>query len=272
MAYWWEVVSLLTTTCVTAVTLVANGIPTDVEAVSNEFNTQITPASYAFAIWGVIYTWQVLWLGYAWSLVLRPNDVRTISAGVYWAYALANCCNILWIQVWTSKRMEAALAVFVLLNIFLYAAIGLLWVQFDWTKKAVSRRDYWLTWALPVNGLFCYTTWTTLAVFINLATVLQYFEGFGATDSGTVSLVLLTITILAYMVLENTVFRRFTRYVFTVYPVLIWALIGILVAHWSADSRNAIYVLVLLLAVIAYIAIKAISSVQRQPAAKPHDS
>ena len=99
MAFWWEVISLLATSCVTALTLVVNGIPSDVEAVSNEFNTQITPASYAFAIWGIIYTWQILWLCFAWFLLSRPNKIRTISAGVYWAYALANGCNILWIQL-----------------------------------------------------------------------------------------------------------------------------------------------------------------------------
>ena len=264
--------SLVIATVVTALTLVVNGISSQVADVSKEFQTEISPAPYAFAIWGIVYAWQILWLGYGWSFVFRPMDVSSISADVYWMYSLANCCNMLWIKVWLGKHIEAGLIVFVFLNIFLYAAVGLLSVNFYWTEKAISRRDYWLTWALPVNGLVCYTTWTTLASFVNLAAVLQYFQGFGATNSGTISLVLLTITVVAYMVLENTVFRRLTRYVFSVYPIIIWALIGILVAHWSAASRNAIYVLVLLLVVMLYVAVKVISFVQRQPATKPHNT
>ena len=266
--------SLFTTTCVTLITVAFNGIRTDfndVESVSNEFNTQITPARYAFAIWGVIYTWQILWLGYAWSFVFRPKAARTIPAGAYWTYAVANCCNPLWIHLWVSKMFEAALVVFVLLNAFLYATVGLLWVHFsDAQRRGSGGRDYWLTWALPVNGLLCYTTWTTLATFINLATVLQYSVGFDGTDSATVSLVFLSVTLLVYIVLENTALRRFALYAFSVYPVIVWALTGILVAHWSAGARNAIYVLVLLLAVSVYAVIKTVS--QRIVQAKPHDS
>ena len=266
---------MLTTSCVTLSTLAVNALSSeifenDVEEVSNEFNTQITPSSYAFAIWAIIYMWQILWLGYAWSFVFRPKAARTISVGVYWSYALVNCCNIVWIYLWVNKLLEAALVVFILLDVFLYVAIGLLWAHFcSGRQQAVSRRDYWLTWALPINGLLCYATWTTLAVFINLATVLQYSWGLDSTTSATVSLVLVTFLLLAYVMLENTAFHRFTVYAFSVYPVVIWAFIGILVAHWNAGARNAIYVLVLLLAVLVYVVIKTIRRLAR---AKLHDS
>ena len=276
MAYWWEVASLLTTSCVTLLTLVVNGLTSeifgiDVEEVSNEFYTQITPSGYTFAIWAIIYMWQILWLGYAWSFVFRPKAARTIS-GVYWSYALVNCCNIVWMYLCVNKLLIASLVVFILLDVFLYVTIWLLWVHFCSARhqsEAVSRRDYWLTWALPINGLLCYTTWGTLAVFINLAIVLQYSWGLDSTTSATVSLVLLTLLLLAYIMLENTTFRRFTVYAFSVYPVVIWALIGILVAHWNAGARNAIYVLVLLLAIIVYVVIKTIRRLAR---AKLHDS
>ena len=43
----------------------------DTGNISDVYSTQITPAGWAFSIWGVIYTWQALWLLYAWTFVFR---------------------------------------------------------------------------------------------------------------------------------------------------------------------------------------------------------
>jgi len=72
------------------------------------------------------------------------------------------------------------------------------------------------------------------------------------TNAGTVILALLAVVVLVYFVLENTVLYRFTRFVVTFYPTVIWALIGVLVQHWNKeeDNRNNIFTAVLLGVVI----------------------
>ena len=267
-SFWLELVSLSVASVVTVGMIVllslssitSAGVKNSTGDVSNQYYTQITPADYAFLIWNVIFIWQALWLGYAWSFVFRPKAARTIAVSVYWAYTLANALNITWIYLWGNYFIGGALAVLVLINVLLYASLGLLSFYLHRyacngmrTTSRRARADYWLTWALVVNGIGSYATWTTVASFVNLSAVLQYLAGLSAANSGTASLVLLTLTILAYFASENTVFDRFARYTLCVYPVVIWALIAVLVAHWSQDGhgRNAIYTLVLLIVVIA---------------------
>ena len=41
--------------------------------------TQITPNQWTFAIWGVIYLWQAIWMVYALSFLFRPTTPCTVS-------------------------------------------------------------------------------------------------------------------------------------------------------------------------------------------------
>ena len=64
------------------------------------FLMQVTPAGFTFAIWGVIFLWQGLWVAYAWSFLCRPNAYRTINTGVYIGFTAVNALNITWLFVW----------------------------------------------------------------------------------------------------------------------------------------------------------------------------
>ena len=238
------------------------GVKNNTKVVSDQYYTQITPADFGHYIWNVIILVQVLWLCYAWSFACRPKAKRTIAVSVYWLYAPANASSVAWLYLWGNYYIGGALVLLVATNVFLYASLGLLCFHFhrcfssDFTKP--SREDYWLTWIFAVNGIGLFATWTTALSFANVSAVLQYFAGLNATNSGTVSLVVLTVTIATYFVLENTIFDRFARYVLCVYPVVMWWLIAVLGAHWSQKNRgrNAIYTLVLLIVVIALAAVR----------------
>ena len=120
------------------------------------------------------------------------------------------------------------------------------------------KADAVLTWILPINGLFLYATWTTIASLINLAAAIQYSSrvNVSATDCGTISLSLLLVALVVYFVLENTVLYRFLRYVLSVYPVVIWALSGALAKHWGVEGeeRNSRFALgLLIVTIIAFI-------------------
>lgn len=182
---------------------------------------------------------------------------RTIFTGVYIGYALVNATNITWIYVWGNLYITAACVLLFLFNIFFYPTLAMLVGYFYKVRDEPHRVDTVLTWILPVNGLFLYATWTTIASLINLAAALEYSgsDVSGAT-SGTVSLSLLLVTLLVYFVLENTVLYRVLRYVLSVYPVVIWALIGVLSVHWGVEGEetNSRFSLALLIiAIILFI-------------------
>ena len=104
-----------------------------------------------------------------------------------------------------------------------------------------------------MNGLSLYATWTTIAALVNASIVLQYSFGVDPSTVGTVILFLLTAAILFYFTLENTVLDQYARDVYTVYPVVLWALMRILDKHWgvAGEGRNVVFTLVLLLGTVA---------------------
>ena len=112
-----------------------------------------------------------------------------------------------------------------------------------------SKVDVKLTQILVLNGLFFYATWTTIASLLNFSIVLQHTSNVNPATVGTIILSLLTVLLLIYFSLENTILDRYVRDVFAVYPVVIWALIGVVAKHWgkSGEERNSVFALVLLL-------------------------
>ncbi|KAG5286839.1 hypothetical protein AALO_G00019340 [Alosa alosa] len=94
--------------------------------------------------------------------------------------------------------------------------------------------------SLVQNGIAVYTTWTTIATLINLTIVLDV-SGVSKTDAATVSLCLLLIEVLGWFIVENFVIDRHVRYILTIYPVVMMALVGNVYKHYDpeAPGRNA---------------------------------
>lgn len=218
---------------------------------------QITPAGWAFSIWGVIYTWQCLWMIYAWSFVCRPSAPRTIFVGVYFGYVIICILNSAWIFVWGNEEATASAVILISFNVVFYPTIALL-ALFLYRANEAKVYDLWLTRILALNGLLFYATWTTIASLLNLTIAVQYDADYNGLHAAYISLSLLTATLITYFVLENTIFDRFLRYVFAVYPVIIWALSAVMANKWSSSDPNGvnIFTLVLLLTTIVLTIIR----------------
>ena len=210
----------------------------------------MTPAGYAFTIWGAIYAWQLLIIIYAWSFVCRPKSQRTIFTGVYVSFSIANCLNIAWLYAWGNTFIEVAASLIILLGISLYFSIGLLTGYLHHIRAFVSKCDLWCTRIIVLNGLCFYAAWSAVTVSTNLTAVIQYKLGLSAVDSATIGLTILVVQLLPYFLLENTVFDRYGfRCVFTIYPVALWSYCAILLNHWGEEGaeRNVYYMLVMLI-------------------------
>ena len=224
--------------------------------ISDLYPTQITPAGWTFSIWGVIYVWQSLWIIYAWSFAFRPMQTHTVPWTTFLSYAFSSVGNITWIYVWGNEYPQVAFPFIVLVAISLYVAVGFAAVHlYRVSSKLRSQQGSFaflrrieplVAQVLVVNGIGIYATWLTLATLINFGIVLQYFADLGAATTGTLMLSVLTVEVLAYFALENTILDRYARYVFIVYPVLIYSIAGILSNQWDIDERqNPIFALVL---------------------------
>ncbi|XP_011406469.1 PREDICTED: uncharacterized protein LOC105314171 [Amphimedon queenslandica] len=220
--------------------------------VSNIFYTQVTPAGWTFAIWSVIYVWQLVWLVYGWTFAFRTSAQKTISPLVYVFYTITNISNIVWIYLWGNLLPQVAFPFIAAMFVALWTSVGIETVYLYNLKPAAGAKsmkaDYFLAQLLVVNGLVVYATWLSVAWLINLDIVLSYFSTQTATSAGTISLSVLAFEVLIYFLLENTVLDRYIRYVYMVYPVVLWALSGVAAAHAddANGKRNYIFTLALL--------------------------
>ena len=268
-----EIVCLSVTTIVLLVVFITNGLSTGTVGgfanatgeVSDMFSLQITPAGWTFSIWGIIYTWQVLWLLYAWSFVFRPSTPRTVSWISLLLYSCGNICNIIWIFVWGNNYPQIAFPFIFLIWAFVVAAISVETYHINKVSPVMLSNkkykiDLWITRLLVPNGLVIYATWLTAATHLNFGIVLQYYANVSAVTTGAVMLWLLSALTLIYFALENTILDRYARFIFMVYPVLIWALTGVMSAHWGREDpdTNPVLTLLLLLLSIGLLLVRAV--------------
>ena len=260
----WEIVCLSVTTIVLLVMYITNGLSSgtfevftnSTAEVSNMFYLQITPTGWTVSILGIIYTWQALWLLYAWSFVFRPSTPRTVSWITLLLYSCGNICNIIWIFVWGNNYPQVAFPFIFFIWAFLVAAISVETYHLNkvspvMLSKKKYKIDLWITRLLVPNGLVIYATWLTTASHINLGIVLQYYANVSAITAGATMLWLLSALTIIYFALENTVLDRYARFIFMVYPVLIWALSGVMSAHWGKEDPDTNPVLTLLLLLLS---------------------
>ena len=175
-----EIVVLAITTIVLLIVFVVNGLAgadtglfvNGTGQISDEYYLQVTPAGWTFAIWGVIYAWQALWILYAWSFVFRPSTPRTVSWVALLLYTCTNISNIIWTFTWGNEYPQVAFPFIFLMWAFLVAAVAVETYHINRVTLAMQstwkdRIDLWISRLLVTNGLVIYTTWLTVATHIN---------------------------------------------------------------------------------------------------------
>ncbi|KAL8608055.1 hypothetical protein ACOMHN_023871 [Nucella lapillus] len=257
---------------------------------SDKYYLQITPAGWTFSIWGVIYTWQALWVIY--SLVLLCRRSRSVKGSVtaspaylspvllppamFVLYMCGNACNIAWLFLFDRGVIEAAFVSLLGIEVFLIIALAVSYRALDAALAGLveQRRtlDIWLVRAFVHNGLGIYATWTSIATLLNLAMVVRYRSDpvIGDQTAGTVALAVLSVEILIFFATDLLLLDRYTRYTFTPYFVVVIALIGSIAKNWDSDEVNSIFTAVLMGVGAGGLVVKVVMSVYRHFRRSPY--
>ncbi|XP_041817862.1 uncharacterized protein LOC121624274 [Chelmon rostratus] len=232
--------------------------------ISDEFATQITPSGWTFTIWSIIYIFLALVLVYILSCIIRKNaygyvycSPAILPHGFFVAWCLNLGLNTGWLFLWDRRLMSAALAFLILIATTNYIVIFFschgLHSYGAWLNK-YHRVDLWLHRVLVQNGVAIYATWTTIATLLNLTIVLTTDASMSQTDAATIALSVLTVVLFVWFILENSVLDKHVRYILSIYPVVIWALIGVFTKNYdaAAPTRNNIFTAALLAAACAF--------------------
>ncbi len=194
--------------------------------ISNKYPTSVTPAGYAFAIWGAIYLGVITF-----SLFQAlPSQIKRFARirSLFIASCLANCA---WIYVWHQQFIGlSVIAIFALLLI-------LALIAFRYRNEAIS----------PVKLLFgMYFGWVTVASIANTAIALS---ALGVTASETTSAGI-GATLLVVSGVIGVFLRINLRNI--AYPLtIVWAVVAIVVKQRAEPAIVAAGILAVIILLVS---------------------
>lgn len=161
--------------------------------ISAMFPTKITPAGFAFSIWGVIYTLvliTVLWMLYK----HKEKEISEVINAVGWWFNLSALANILWTITFSYLKLPmSSILIFVLLGSLVMILINL------------SKLGLKLNSVFPLAfGL--YSGWVMIATVVNIAASLVQinWSGFGLSESMWANIILLVSLVIVFLVTKRT--------------------------------------------------------------------
>ncbi len=233
---WLNTVSLLLVLVVNY--LYGSGSMADntVGEISAKYPTLITPAGYAFSIWGLIYLLLIGFVVYQWVGRSPEKDLQSLQPAGIWFF-ISNLANAGWIIAWTSDQiLLSLLLIFVLLFSLIKLCINLRLEIWD----APVRQIALVWWPICI-----YTGWVILATVLNVAVFLKAsgWEGGGIDESIWAALVLVVAGAI-YIFLTFHRNMRETTFVAT------WGLIAIVFS--LPDDQSLVWWTALLVSVIVF--------------------
>eukprot|EP00457_Paulinella_chromatophora_P009768 gb/GEZN01009841.1/.p1 GENE.gb/GEZN01009841.1/~~gb/GEZN01009841.1/.p1 ORF type:complete len:333 (-),score=42.42 gb/GEZN01009841.1/:191-1189(-) len=142
-----NVVAFLVTIVMNAISSVGALSPYGVGEVSGWYETMITPASYAFSIWSLIYFSVAVFAIWQCFPSLRDDDLVFNRIG-YW-FVLSCCCNSLWIAIFVQGEPVAVIWISSVLLFSLFGCLMVIllrteaWMRaFSLTQSQVTVSDF----------------------------------------------------------------------------------------------------------------------------------
>ncbi len=191
----------------------ANAIPFGGQTtadISNLHPTLITPAGYAFSIWGLIY---LSFAVFAYYQLRRGKDVRFFRMA--WPWAILNfIANGLWLLAFQNEWF----AISVVLMLFMLFTLFQIFRMFYRLKRAISTTNRFF-FQVPFS---IYFGWLSIASVVNVAVWLKTLNNASIAD-GELMIALIMLTVAATLGLLLVL--RFQDYIYAL--TIVWALVAI---------------------------------------------
>lgn len=162
---------------------------------SDKYETLLTPATYAFSIWTLIYVLLVGFVIYQARDALHPNPANDLPqrAGPY--FIIASVMNGLWTYVFVEDMIALSVAILATLTTSLYVMLYRLRIALDTPTIKTAAFVWW--------PLLIYAGWVTIAFIVNIASWLQSMEVELSPVVASVVLIVLLLVLLYLLVKRN---------------------------------------------------------------------
>lgn len=204
--------------------------------ISNQYDTLITPAGYAFSIWGLIYLLLLSFIVFQWFSFFKNQNQKSLIPASIW-FGLSNVFNGLWIVVWTSQMITiSVLVIFALLMCLLILVVKLRLETWDAPLDVIA----FVWWPICI-----YTGWIITASVVNLSV---WFLAKEILLSNQVFWTIAVLTIGTGIYLALIRYRNMREAAL----VGVWAFIAIAVKQW--DNQSMVAYAALFFAAVLFIA------------------
>ena len=185
----------------------------NIGAISNTIlgGVLVTPANYAFAIWGVIYLGLVAFGIYQARPTQRYNPhLLKLRAPIVWASVF----QIVWVYLFQLQQFW--LSVVFMFGILFNLIAAYLWSRFE--NSRVPRQEKWLV-QIPLS---IYLGWISVATIVNVASALyaSRWNGWGINSSVWTALMILVAAVITVLIIIRYQDPAFTG-------VIVWAFAAI---------------------------------------------
>lgn len=212
-----------------------------VSDISFKYYNLITPASYAFAIWGLIYLSLIAFVIYCVWVVLRNKSDNTFVLQIGWWFVISCAANCLWILCWIYDYIGFSVLVMLILLIALIKIIFKTGMEIE---DAPLQKIVFAWWPFSL-----YSGWITVAFIADIAAYLTKIQWNGFGISG-VTWTIIMICAAGIINLLITWIRNMREFAL----VGCWALVAIAVANRHTNisiATTSIIVAIILLVSIA---------------------
>ncbi|EMR01030.1 hypothetical protein [Cesiribacter andamanensis] len=208
---------------------------TSIGEISDRYPTLLTPAGWAFSIWGLIYLLLILFTAYQWVAWKKGRTDESLKPAGIW-FLLVNLANALWVVVWLNEWLGlSVLLIFLLLFCLIMLVLRLRLEVWD----APLRIILFVWWPICI-----YTGWITLASITNVSVWLKSLQWDPLLlSAGGWALLLVVVAGLLYL------FLTWKRNMREAALVGVWGLSAIAYKQWNNAEAVAIICLVVALLV-----------------------
>jgi len=224
-----SVLNLVSVILVIAINYISQAIrinETTIGEVSNKYFNLFTPASYAFAIWGLIFMALIAYGIYQVKIAFfSEKSAAFIEETGYW-FIITNVLNCVWVFVFAFEY--TGISVLVMLGI-LFSLIKII-LNTNMEKEPVSRSTFIFGW-LPIG---IYSGWIAVATVANISAYLAKLNwdgGFLSEASWTITMIVIATVVYLLMIYKRTMYEFAA--------VGIWALFAIYIRHQNEYSTIA---------------------------------
>lgn len=200
--------------------------------ISNQYDVLITPAGYAFSIWGLIYLLLTGFIVYQWVQFFKNNKQDSLVKTSVWL-ALSNILNALWMVVWTNEQVLLS----VVIIFMLLASLLILGNNLNLGKEPQVSKIFV---QLPIE---IYIGWIIVASVVNFSVWLYTTEIFSHAQVMWTCLVLVvSAAIYALLAIKADILSSVW--------VGVWAFAAIAFKQWGNERTVSVIALLLILMLV----------------------